>query len=126
MSGGGGSTSPNGNGANGDHDPADDGFATFYTLYPPRVGDQRWAGARAYFTKNLQAGIPAEQMIDGAKRYAAYCEAEGITGSKYVQSAATFLGTNQGFLEAWKPSTKPKHETPGERWAREGAKDASH
>lgn len=119
--------------ANG-HDPPDPppspgdpkGFAMLRQLYPDRAGSQRWGEALVRYQRNLKGGYTDKQMLDGVIRYARYCAAEGITGTKYVQAAVTFLGDDLGFLQNWKPSGKPKRESPAERWAREEmAKDAA-
>ena len=101
------------------------------SLYPARSGSQRWADAEKHYRANLRDGHSAKQMLDGVVRYARYCKAEEILGQPTVQTAATFLGPNRGFTEPWTPSSIPKHESPGERWARkqqeaEDAKNASH
>lgn len=44
--------------------------------------------------------MPAE-MIAGAKRYAAFCEATGKTGSEYVMQAVRFLGPDKYFSQDW-------------------------
>lgn len=108
-------------------DPAEpSGFTLLREIYPARSGSQRWADARKNYLANLKAGYSHQKMLDGVMRYARYCKAEAILGQSIVQQAATFLGDNQGFLEPWKPSEKPKRESPGERWAREeAAKDAA-
>lgn len=122
---GAGTAEQNGSAGNGHAEPG--GFAAIQSIYPERVGDQRWTAAHACYTNNLKAGITAEQMIEGVNRYAKFCRAEEIVGTKYVKAAATFLGDDQGFLQAWTPSTKRKRETAADRWAREQeVNDASH
>jgi hypothetical protein len=101
----------------------------FREIYPSRAGSQRWADALGNYSDNLKAGYTPQQMLDGAIRYARYCQVELILGTAKVQAASTFLGPNQGYLEAWKPSEKPKRETASERWLRnqqeQEAKDAA-
>ena len=53
-------------------------------------------------------------MIEGAKRYTAYCEATGKTGTEYVMQAATFLGPERHYLEVW-DSPLSKSETLEQR-----------
>ncbi len=126
VSGGGDDSKLNGK-QNGIHSPPPEppAFVRIRALYPERAGDQRWADALTNYTNSLKAGYSHEQMLDGVMRYARHCTAEGITGTKYVQAAATFFGDNRGFLESWKPS--PKRETSGESWLRkQEAQDAAH
>lgn len=130
--GGGISSKANGAGLNGHATRAATGppppeppvFAQIRQLYPARSGGQRWADALDGFNDQLRLGYSEQQMLDGVKRYAAYCRAEQIEGQVCVQAAATFFGRNRGFLEPWTPSGKL---SATERWLREqeGA-DASH
>lgn len=130
--GGCGNSHPNLNGAEAEHgaangqEPAEPkSFATLREIYPPRSGSHRWADALDHYRANLKAGYSHQQMLDGVMRYARYCKTEDLLGKPKVQTAATFLGPNRGFLEPWSPSTK--RETPGEGWSRrrQEAKDAA-
>ena len=76
-------------------------FEDFIECYPKREGSQRWGDARRHWNARLKEGHTAEQMVDGAKRYSAYCEFRRITNTPYVQQAATFLGRNLSFMEPW-------------------------
>lgn len=98
------------------------GFAAFRAAYPKRAGSQRWAEALERYTANIAAGHTEQVMLEGATRYAAFCEAEQITGTAQVQQAKTFLGDNLDFLEAWTASPKP--EDPITRWVRGGERSA--
>jgi hypothetical protein len=99
-------------------------FEALKHAYPRRSGSQRWADAKTLFVENLSAGVSAADMLKGAARYAAYCDAEGITGTSKVQQARTFLGPNQGWRDAWTPT--PRKLTASEQWlADQAAKDAA-
>lgn len=78
-------------------------FATFRQTYPPRAGSQRWRDAQRAANSRIAEGHTPEELLGGARRYAAYCLATGKLRSEYVQQAATFLGPGKGFLESWIP-----------------------
>jgi hypothetical protein len=46
----------------------------------------------------------------GVDRYAAFIRAAGKERTEYVQQAATFLGTNRGYLEQWAEPAKPESD----------------
>jgi hypothetical protein len=79
-------------------------FEKIREIYPKRNGSQRWQDAASAFRARVREGHSPEIILAGVQRYAAFVEAEGTEGSSFVQQAATFLGTNRGFLEDWKPS----------------------
>lgn len=116
----------NGSNGHGPAPPEPPGFTSIRAVYPERAGDPRWADALASYTASLDAGYSPQEMLDGVMRYARYCAAEGITGTKFVQAPHTFLGANHAFSQSWKPGEKPTRETTAQRWVREGeAKDAA-
>lgn len=79
-----------------------DGFTTFWNVYPKRAGNNPKASAGRLFTKRCQNGIEVSTLIDGAKRYCAYCDARGITGTEYVLMAQTWLGDKtEGWTQDW-------------------------
>lgn len=94
-------------------------------VYPKRAGSHRWTDAKNAIKARQREGHTLDEIIDGARRYAAFCVADGIAGSKFVMQAATFVGANKQFLEEWDvqatngTSRKPVFEQPHERRARE-------
>jgi hypothetical protein len=89
-----------------DQDPE---FLDFKLAYPPRSGDPRWRGGQIAARARLKEGHTWAEMVDGAKRYASYCNQTGKGGTEYVQSAATFLGPGKPFLLPWNAPVKPTH-----------------
>lgn len=76
-------------------------------LYPPRAGDQGWPKALRAAHERIREGHTPEQLIDGARRYAAFCLSTGKIGTEYAKQAATFLGPDKSFLQPWTaPATK--------------------
>lgn len=79
-------------------------FDRIREIYPKRNGSQRWQDAASAFRARVREGHSPEIILAGVERYVAYVKAEHSEGSSFVQQAATFLGTNRGFLEDWKPA----------------------
>lgn len=88
-------------------------LATFRLVYPNRAGDQGWRKAARAAHARMAEGHATAEFIAGARRYAAFCEAAGKTGTEYVKQACTFLGPDKGFLLPW--HAPPKAETASER-----------
>lgn len=82
-------------------------FESLRALYPQRSGDQRWREARQAINARLREGHTWEQILDGARRYAAWCKATGKLNTETVKQAATFVGPGLPFMEPWAlPATK--------------------
>ena len=79
------------------------GFELFKSAYPKRSGSQPWARAIEAANARIKEGAKFTGMIEGARRYATFCDEAGNTGTEYVMQAATFLGPEQHFLEPWTP-----------------------
>jgi hypothetical protein len=76
-------------------------FEEFRKAYPKRAGNQPWSRARKAWSARTKEGHSALDMIAGANRYAVWARATGKEGSELVLQAATFLGPDKPFLEAW-------------------------
>jgi hypothetical protein len=92
----------------------------FKLAYPERAGDPKWRSAVKAASARLDEGHTTQEFIDGAKRYATFCEATGKVGTEYVKQASTFLGPDKPFLLPWKPPdiTPIVNLSPGEIVAR--------
>lgn len=68
-----------------------DGFDEFWECFPSRSPHQNpKKPARQKFGAAVKRGVNPQDIIDGAKRYAAYVEAEG-TDPKFIAQAVTWL-----------------------------------
>lgn len=76
-------------------------FAEFWSAYPKREGSNSKADALKAWNARIRAGVKAEDMLAGVKRYAAFCAVKGMAGTQYVKQAASFLGTGAHWAEAW-------------------------
>ena len=86
----------------------------FKLVYPNRDGDQKWRSAIKAANERIREGHTPEQFIEGAKRYAAWCEAKQLVGTDRVKQAATFLGPDKPFLETW--NIPPPKGSPPANW----------
>jgi hypothetical protein len=75
----------------------DSGFEDAWQRYPKRSGNNPKADALRAWRARLAESIQAEALIEAVVRYSASCEAEGITGTKFVMQAATFFGPSKRF-----------------------------
>jgi len=78
-------------------------FEEFKKAYPQRSGAQPWTKALRTIRARLKEGAQWSDFLDGAHRYAAYCAAADLVGTKYVLQAATFCGPDKHYLELWQP-----------------------
>lgn len=76
-------------------------FDEFWDAYPRRVGKK---AAADKFRTAMKSGITPQQLIDGARRYAAHCH-ENRIGERYTKHPTTWL--NQG---CWDDELKPETE----------------
>lgn len=78
----------------------------FKLAYPNRTGDQGWRKAQKAANARIAEGHAPTEFIEGAKRYAAFCQATGSAGTQYVKQACSFLGPDKPFAESWTPPAK--------------------
>lgn len=86
------------------------GFGEFWQAYPRRLGTNSRKNAEARFRAAVKAGCDAEAIIDGARRYAAQCDATGKTGTEFVKAAEAWL--NGQFWEGSYPLSAPSRAPP--------------
>lgn len=51
--------------------------------------------------ERLREGHVPTEFIEGARRYAAFCQATGKANTEFVKQAASFLGPDKAFLLPW-------------------------
>lgn len=99
-------------------------FLDFKIAYPTRAGDQGWRKAVRAAHARILEGYSWIEMLEGAKRYAAYVRSTGIEATQYVKQAATFLGPDLLFRQPWDP---PKSKAENHRDANiEASKEWLH
>ena len=85
-------------------------FEAFKEAYPKRAGGQPWTKALKSIRARLKEGSQWPDFLEGAKRYADFCDSTDLTGTQFVLQAATFCGPEKHYLEPWQPP-----RTKGER-----------
>ena len=79
----------------------DEDYIRFTNVYPKRRGGHNWKYAYdRHWLRKRRDGHTAAVMIDGARRYREFCEAEGKVDTVYVQMVSTFLN-QENWLQAW-------------------------
>ena len=91
-------------------------FERIKNAYPKRAGSQPWKRAISAANARIKDGADFEDMVAGAERYAAYCQATDKTSTELVMHAATFLGPDEHFRNEWAAPKKP--ETKAEAYLR--------
>lgn len=99
-------------------------FEGAFLLFPKRSGDNPKGHAFTQWRLRLAAGRTVEEMTEGVRRYRAYCDAKGDTGTQYVMQAKRFFGPEEPFRNAWGlPAAKGKRavdaDFEGKRYAEE-------
>jgi hypothetical protein len=89
-------------------------FETFWDLYPRRSGGNPKRAAFKAWIARTREGFAPEQMVNGVKAYAAYCEAMEQIGTPYVMQATKFVGPDHWFLEDYTPPPAKKPKTNDE------------
>jgi len=92
--------------AHADEEP--EGFAEFRKIFPKRAGSQPWNRALKAWKARIAHGVTAEDILAGTRRYRAFVDATGKTGTEFVQQAATFLGPDENFRNLFPAPAKPE------------------
>jgi hypothetical protein len=76
-------------------------FSDLQLIYPKRSGANPWDRALRACTARLKSGSTWSEMLEGARRYQAYCRQTLKIGTEFVMQAATFFGPSRHFAEPW-------------------------
>lgn len=63
----------------------------FVAAYPARNGDRGLAKGRLIFDRLVASGTDSAALLEGVRRYRAWCDATGRSGTDYVKQIPTFL-----------------------------------
>ena len=80
-------------------------FLQAWSEYPRRSGENKKEAFKAWGAR-LKAGVLPEKMIDGARRYCAYCKTQG-TEDRFIKQAVTFFGVSEHFNSQWNCASPP-------------------
>lgn len=76
----------------------------FRAIYPKRDGGSNLAAAESRFLLAVKAGTPPQEIVAGARAYAASCDRDHKTGTPYVAQATTWINQRR-WLEDYAPSS---------------------
>lgn len=90
-----------------------DEFEQFWELYPKRAGGNPKRPAYERFRSLVKRGqATVEELLDGVRRYAAFCEETDKVGTEFVKQAKFWLSPGEAlWKEAW---TTPEAEQRAE------------
>lgn len=95
-------------------------FEEAWSAYPKREGSNSKADALKQWKARVKAGVSESDLLAGVKRYAAFCDAKGDTGTQYVKQAKSFLGTGEYWAQEWavceQQPDAPKNRFPNKQF----------
>lgn len=97
-----------------------DKFEQLWQLRPQRVGNNPKRKAYNAYNARLKEGYTHLDILEGLKRYVAFCEVLGTINTPYVMHMSTFLGPDENFTEEWVPPKPEIKETITEKGNRLG------
>jgi phage replication O-like protein O len=84
--------------------PFEPEFEACWAAYPSRGGHANpKRAAHAKWLARRRQGVLAAALLEGTRRYAAYCDATRKTGTEFVKQAATFYGPDEWYAQPWAP-----------------------
>lgn len=78
-----------------------EGFAEAWAAFPKRVGDNPRRGAVAAYRARVAEGHTPQELLEGVRRYAAWCEREELAGTRFTMQAVRFFGKEKAFTKPW-------------------------
>lgn len=76
-------------------------FETAWEIYPPRNGTNSRRDAQQSWNARIREKQAVEDMVAGARRYRAWCDATGKTGTEKVMQGKRFFGPSKHYLEPY-------------------------
>jgi hypothetical protein len=99
----------------------DDFFNKVWESYPKRLGNNPKVMAYRAYNARRAENISPEVLAAGVRRYKAFCDATGKTGTEFVMQASTFFGPRYEFEEEWKlPTVENIQPRTNEEWMKKG------
>lgn len=93
-----------------------DSFEEVWKIYPKRQNPSNKKKAYKAWTSRIRAGHSDQEILDGTKSYASYCDSEGLTGTRYVKDPATFFGPDEHFTLDWSSSISDNGGSGGKKY----------
>ncbi|WP_166671056.1 replication protein [Modicisalibacter xianhensis] len=89
--------------------PYPDDFEQAWQAYPKRAGSNPKNHAFQAWQARRKEGVPAERMLEGVRRYVAFCNAKGSAHTEFVMQAKRFFGPSLEFDNDWSlPTAQPR------------------
>lgn len=85
----------------------DKDFEEIWAIYPKREGGNPKHDALKSYRARRRASVSHQDVLEGVKRYTAYCEAKKWLKTAFVKQAAAFLGPAEHYLESWEVGETP-------------------
>ena len=76
-------------------------FEEIWQMYPKRAGNNPKNTAWRALQARLSEQTPLPAVVEGVRRYKAFCEATGRIGTEYVMQGATFFGPRREWENDW-------------------------
>lgn len=90
-------------------------FERVWKAYPKREGGNPKAKAAKACRARVAEGVQSETLLQATIRYAEYCKARGLVGTRHVMQASTFFGPDRRFEDDYQiaapPSPAPRPRT---------------
>ena len=86
-------------------------FEQLWQLRPQRIGNNPKRKAFHAYNARIKEGYEHIDILEGLKRYTAFCKVSGTVGTPYIMHMSTFLGKDENFLEDWEPPVAEIVET---------------
>ncbi|UAN55376.1 DNA-binding protein [Serratia sp. JSRIV004] len=84
-------------------------FEAAWMDYPRRPGSPDKHSAFKSWNARLRDGVTPEAMQEGVRRYAAFVEATGKSGTEFIKQAKTFFGPSKHFEDEWAITSGENH-----------------
>lgn len=98
-------------------------FEEAWAEYPARPGASKAATWKAWQAR-IKGKVSPESMVEGARRYAAYCKAER-TEPQFIKQPATFFGPGEHYAADWAVQrTEVRRQLPDRRDQKKAAANA--
>jgi hypothetical protein len=82
-------------------------FEVLWAEYPKRPGANGKPRAYKEYVARRREGVPAAEILEGVRRYAAYIDATSKKGTDFIKLAANFLGPDGDYRENWSTPKPP-------------------
>lgn len=90
-------------------------FLEAWSELPARSGsDPKWDAFKAWRARVEKDKVDPVELLEGAKRYAIYCDLAGKTDTELVMQGVTFFGPNEHFRNPWEappPNGNGRHRS---------------